>query len=231
MKEKNYLLNIHTTGETALVALANGAGILGTAFNPEFKQHATFLHVAIRDLLKESNLIPGALKAISVTHGPGSYTGIRVGLSAAKGLCYALKIPLITLNTLDVLAASAIHKLNDPLCLYFPMIDARRMEVYTAMYNFNLSRLFEPQAAIVDSTFFEKYIQSGNTYFFGSGSFKFEKLIEEKQNRSNYIFKNIEIDPEAMAMLSNLKFTNHQFSDLAYSEPEYLKEFKSTAIK
>ena len=230
MKE-NYLLNIHTTGETAMVVLSEGSKVLHSAFNHEFKEHAAFLHLAIEKLLKTSNILPGALKAISVTHGPGSYTGIRVGMAAAKGLCYALKIPLITLNTLDVLAASAIHTLNDPLSLYCALIDARRMEVYTAMYDFNQVRLSEPQAVILDLAFSEKYTQSGNVYFFGSGSMKFQKIVEEKQEHSGYLFKNIEINPEAMALLSNQKFSDLNFSDLAYSEPEYLKDFKLTTIK
>lgn len=228
---ENYLLNIHTTGETAMVAVSKGSEVLNVAYNHEFKEHATFLHLAINDLLKESSINPDSLKAISVTHGPGSYTGIRVGLAAAKGLCYALNIPLITLNTLDVLAASAIHNLNDPLSLYCALIDARRMEVYTAMYDFNLTRLSEPHAVILDFSFSEKYTQLGNVYFFGSGSTKFEKLLEENHIRSNYLFKNIEIEPGAMAILSNKKFSDLNFSDLAYAEPEYLKEFKPTTNK
>ena len=228
MTEENYLLNIHTTGETAMVALSNGSEVLNTELNHQFKEHATFLHVAIEKLLKENNIAPAALKVISVTHGPGSYTGIRVGLAAAKGLCYALKIPLITLNTLDVLAASAIHNLNDPLALYCPMIDARRMEVYTAMYDFNQARLYEPHSVIIDPAFFEKFVQSGKVYFFGSGSMKFEQILEEEKGNRRHIFVEIEIDPEAMAILSFKKFLELDFSDLAYSEPEYLKEFKST---
>lgn len=228
---ENYLLNIHTTDETAMVTLSKGSEVLTTAFNHEFKEHATFLHLAINDLLNKSSINPDFLKAVCVTHGPGSYTGIRVGMAAAKGLCYALNIPLITLNTLDVLAASAIHNLNDPLSLYCALIDARRMEVYTAMYDFNQTRLSEPHAVILDLAFSEKYTQSGNVYFFGSGSMKFEKLIKGKPDSSRYLFKNIEIKPEAMARLSNKKFSDRNFSDLAYSEPKYLKEFKSTTNK
>ncbi len=228
MTEENYLLNIHTTGETALVSLSKDSEVLSTSFNLEFKEHATFLHLAIETLLKEKNLTPASLKAISVTHGPGSYTGIRVGLAAAKGLCYALKIPLITLNTLDVMAVTAMHKLDDPFSLYCPMIDARRMEVYTAMYDFNQVRLSEPHAIILDSTFSESHIQTCKVYFFGSGSRKFEKLLEEEKENSRIIFEDIDIDPTAMALLSYMKFSDRNFSDLAYSEPEYLKEFKST---
>ena len=231
MAEEDYLLNIHTTGETALAFLSKGREVLTAVFNHEFKEHATFLHLAINNLLKEHCIIPGQLKAISVTHGPGSYTGIRVGLAAAKGLCYALKIPLITLNTLDVMAASAIHKLNDPFGLYCPMIDARRMEVYTAMYDFNQTRLSEPHAVIVDLAFYETFIQTNKVYFFGSGSMKLEKILEEPKEHSNHIFKEIELNPKAIAIVSYKKYSDLDFSDLAYSEPEYLKEFKSATIK
>lgn len=231
MTEENYLLNIHTTGETALASLSKGAQVLNTEFNHEFKEHARFLHLSIERLLKGNDITPVALKAISATHGPGSYTGIRVGLAAAKGLCYALKIPLITLNTLDVMAASAIHNLKDPLGLYSPMIDARRMEVYTAMYDYNQVRLTEPHAVIIDPAFSEKFIQSGKVFFFGNGSMKFDKILGENKDPSRHIFKNIEIDPGAMSVLSYKKFLELDFSDLAYSEPEYLKEFKSATIK
>ena len=229
MIEKNYLINIHTTEETALVFLSEGNHVLGSVFNHEFKEHAKFLHPAIHQLLKENNLIPSHLIAVCVTDGPGSYTGIRVGLAAAKGLCYALKIPLVTLNTLDVLAISAIQKLNDPLSLYCPMIDARRMEVYTAMYNYQHIRLTEPQALILDTAFSQEFSQSENVYFFGSGSSKFQDLIGAE--RSNYSFAEIDILPKAMAKMSFKRFLSGAFSNLAYSEPEYLKDFISTINK
>ena len=228
MAEEIYLLSIHTTGETALVTLSGGRQVLGTEINHEFKKHATFLHPAIEKLLKEQNITAVHLKAVSVTHGPGSYTGIRVGLAAAKGLCYALKIPLITLNTLDVMAASAIHKVNDHTALFCPMIDARRMEVYTAMYDYNQVRLSEPQAIILDPAFSEEFLKINKVYFFGNGSMKFKDLVKKISDSSQYFFREIEVDPLALAELSYQNFSETNFSDLAYSEPEYLKEFKST---
>lgn len=229
MNEEHYIINIHTTGETAMVHLSKGNHGLGTILNHEFKEHAKFLHPAIDHLLKENNITPFNLSAIAVTDGPGSYTGIRVGLAAAKGLCYAIKIPLITLNTLDVLAISAIQELNNPSILYCPMIDARRMEVYTAIYNYEHVRLMEPQALILDPSFSKEFTQSKKVCFFGSGSMKFQGLLESDQ--TNYCFAEINIQPEAMVKISYKKFLSGVFSDLAYSEPAYLKDFILTTIK
>lgn len=229
MTNNQYLINIHTTGETAFVNLSKKDHVLGTVYNHDFKTHAKFLHPAIDDLLKENNIAPIDLSAICVTDGPGSYTGIRVGLAAAKGFCYALKIPLITHNTLDVLAKSAIQKINDSWSLYSPMIDARRMEVYTGVYNFQNKRLLEPQALILEASFAEDFTRNKNVYFFGSGSMKFHSHIENEL--SNYSFADIDISPEAMAGMSYIRFLARDFSDLAYSEPNYLKDFVSTTKK
>ena len=229
MTDEHYLINIHTTGETAMVLLSYGNHVLGTVWNHEFKEHAKFLHPAIDQLLKENNITPSHLAAVGVTDGPGSYTGIRVGLAAAKGLCYALKIPLITLNTLDVLALSAIQKIEDPTILYCPMIDARRMEVYTAMYTYQHLRLMEPQALILDASFAAEFTKSKKVCFFGSGSLKFQDVYNKDQ--SNYFFADIDIQSEAIAKMSYKIFLSGMFSDLAYSEPTYLKDFVSTTIK
>jgi tRNA threonylcarbamoyladenosine biosynthesis protein TsaB len=229
MKEDTFIINIHTTDETAMVVLSKEDKILGCVLNYEFKEHAKFLHPAINQLLEENNISPSLLRAVSVTHGPGSYTGIRVGLAAAKGLFYALKIPLITLNTLDVLAKSAIQKVKEPFNLYCPMIDARRMEVYTAIYNFDLIKVMEPQPIILNSSSIEQFIDSKKVYLFGSGSYKFKELIE--QEKSNYLFLDMDVQPAAITALSYKNFSLNKFSDLAYSEPEYLKDFIITTIK
>lgn len=223
MTKDTFIINIHTTDETAMVVLSKEEKVLGYVLNYEFKEHAKFLHPAINQLMEENNITPSHLSAVSVTHGPGSYTGIRVGLAAAKGLCYALKIPLITLNSLDVLGKSAIQKVNEPFNLYCPMIDARRMEVYTAIYNFELIKLMEPQPIILNPYSFEQFIDSKKVCFFGSGSYKFKELID--QEKSNYLFIDIDIKPVAISELSYKKFSLNNFSDLAYSEPEYLKDF------
>ncbi|MEO8862667.1 MAG: tRNA (adenosine(37)-N6)-threonylcarbamoyltransferase complex dimerization subunit type 1 TsaB, partial [Ginsengibacter sp.] len=144
-----YILNIHTATETALVSLADGPVVLGTLTNEETKQHAAFLHLAIDKILKDRQIAIKELEAIGVSSGPGSYTGIRVGLAAAKGLCFALNIPMITYNSLELLALSAIDFAKDKEGLYCPMIDARRMEVYTALYKFTEEEVFGPSALIL----------------------------------------------------------------------------------
>src|SRR5687768_2649863 len=120
------ILNIDTATETAMVSLAENDSILSFAVNNNQKDHASFLHPAIQDIINKTNKTIGEVDAVAVTSGPGSYTGIRVGMAAAKGLCYALQKPLITLNTLEVIALSSIEKIKED-ALYCPMIDARRM--------------------------------------------------------------------------------------------------------
>ena len=149
-----YLLNIHSATETAIINLMAGQEILSTLCNHETKQHAFFLHTAIKELLREQGIGIKNLNAIGVSSGPGSYTGIRVGLATAKGLCYALNIPLITYNSLELMALSARNNAKDEIAFYCPMIDARRMEVYTAIYNFNMEEIESPSAQILTENFF-----------------------------------------------------------------------------
>jgi tRNA threonylcarbamoyladenosine biosynthesis protein TsaB len=170
----NYILNIHTATETAMVNICNGPEVLATLFNQDTKQHASFLHTAIDQLLSENQIQMHQLKAIGVSNGPGSYTGIRVGLAAAKGLSYALQIPMITFNTLEVMAITAVNEIKNEDAYYCPMIDARRMEVYTAVYNYQLKEIISPQAMILSENSFEEIAQQQEVIFFGNGSEKFK---------------------------------------------------------
>lgn len=222
-----YILNIHTATETAIVSLANGPVVLGTLTNEETKQHAAFLHLAIDQLLKEHKIAIKELAAIGVSSGPGSYTGIRVGLAAAKGLCFALNIPMITYNSLELLALSAINDAKDVAGLYCPLIDARRMEVYTALYSFNQEELTSPAALILDEHSFASNLQSGKVYFSGSGSEKFEKLVKNP----NAIFLTSGISAASMARLSYEKFEKGNFENLIYFSPLYIKEFYTISKK
>ena len=142
------ILNIDTATEKAHVSLSNDAVILQSLYNESQKDHAGFLQPAILRLVKDAAVSLKNIDAVAVTAGPGSYTGLRVGMASAKGICYALQKPLIALNTLEVMAASAlyhpgIHAAN-PVDLFCPMIDARRMEVYTALYNRQLETILAP---------------------------------------------------------------------------------------
>ena len=147
----NYILNIHTTAEKAIVNISNENQVIGTSVNSEQKEHAGFLHTAIKNILDENHINIAELKAVGVTGGPGSYTGIRVGLATAKGLCFALQIPMMMYNSLELMAFSAIENFEkDKQALFCPMIDARRMEVFSAIYDNELKEILSPAAVVLD---------------------------------------------------------------------------------
>lgn len=220
------ILNIDTATETALVSFAENGKPVKSLFNTTQKDHAAFLQVAIQQLLADTGIELKNIDAVAVTAGPGSYTGLRVGMASAKGLCYALNKPLITLNTLDVLAVSAIQQLKYvENCLFGPMIDARRMEIFTALYNKELKLTIAPCAMILDDSSFFEQLEQNPIIFFGSGSSKWAKACKHP----NASFADISITPEAIASLSDsLKIQAH-FTELAYAEPLYLKEFNDSA--
>jgi len=216
-----YILNIHTATETAVINLTADGKVLGTALNHEAKQHAAFLHAAIHELLQNEGIDIKHLNAIGVSSGPGSYTGIRVGLAAAKGLCYALNIPLITYNSLEIMALSSAGSVKDFNGFYCPMIDARRMEVYAAVYNYNLQVLTPPSAMIIDETSFADILNSNKIYFSGSGSDKFQKLTKN----TNAFFLSERILTDSIAAISWQKLEKNDFENIPYAQPLYIKEF------
>ncbi len=198
--------------------------VLATLMNIDSKQYAAWLHMAIQQILQENDIEITQLKAIGVTIGPGSYTGIRVGMATAKGLCYALKIPLITYNVLQVMALSAIENIANKNGFYCPMIDARRMEVFTAIYNYDLEELMPQAAMILTDHSFEEISSQQTVYFFGSGSDKFKHI----NNSFHFHFTHQEITSEQFCKLSWQKYKRSEFSSVAYAEPIYIKEFYST---
>jgi tRNA threonylcarbamoyladenosine biosynthesis protein TsaB len=219
------ILNIDTSLDHASICLAKDGNSLAMASNQKQMDHASWLHVAINGLLNETGKRIKELNAVAVSIGPGSYTGLRVGLSSAKGICYALGIPLITIGTLDMMTFAAHqHKLADYYC---PLIDARRMEVFTATYNRSLEQVKPPHALIIDQHSFDGLLNKGNVYFFGNGSEKLRSLIENKNASWGSIWGN----SSHLAQLSFGKFLQKDFSDLAYSEPLYVKEFYSAKPK
>ncbi len=225
----NYILNIHTTGEKAIVNLSNEARVLSTATNDKQKDHASFLHIAIKKNLQDNDIAFTDLKAIGVTGGPGSYTGIRVGLATAKGLCFALKIPLMVFNSLELMAFSAIEDLEgvDKQSFFCPMIDARRMEVFTAVYDKNLNEINPHSALVLNEKSFEDLIQNNLFYYFGSGADKFKKLVENPSKNLHYILS--DISSESLAQFSWNKFQKNDFENLIKAEALYVKEFYTTA--
>lgn len=219
----NYLLNIHTSTEAAIVNLCGDGKVITTVTNNEQREHAAFLHPAIQHILLENNIRMTDLKAIGVTAGPGSYTGIRVGLATAKGLCYALKIPLLLFNTLEVMALSAIENTGNENALYCPMIDARRNEVFTAVFDFHLGEINPPSSTILSMNSFDDLLKTTPIYFFGSGSAKFKTLAK---NTSEMFFEaDLDITSRSLCNFSWAKFQRNDFVNPSSAHPLYLKEF------
>lgn len=221
----DYILDIHTATEKAIVSISDGNKIISSFENNEPKQYASFLHTAIEKMLHENDILINSLKAVGVSAGPGSYTGIRVGLATAKGLCFALNIPLISFNTLEVMAIAAIENLGDATALYCPMIDARRMEVFTAVYDGQLNMVMPPSAMILAENSFQELIKKRSIYFFGNGSEKFKRITS---NLSFFSFVIEKIGAEALAKIAWRKYLKKDFTDMVSAEPFYLKDFHST---
>jgi tRNA threonylcarbamoyladenosine biosynthesis protein TsaB len=203
--------------------------VIARLLNPDHKDHASWIHLAIDTLLKDNSLKSGQLDAIAVTAGPGSYTGIRVGMASAKGLAYALSIPLIVENTLKVMAWSQQHLLeansgsgvSAPVpCYYCPMIDARRDEVFTAIYDEELNEVVEPSALGLTAQSFESELAVRQVKFFGNGSEKWERLTSHENAR----FPGWDYEYFNLAYLSYQSYRSGNFADLAYVIPYYLKE-------
>ncbi|MGG9961701.1 tRNA (adenosine(37)-N6)-threonylcarbamoyltransferase complex dimerization subunit type 1 TsaB [Ferruginibacter sp. SUN106] len=217
------ILNIDTATETAQVNFARDGIVLQSLQNVSQKDHASFVQVAIQQLLQSAALSLNDVDAIAVTAGPGSYTGLRVGMSSAKGLCYALNKPLIALNTLEVLTVAAIQEINVATSiLYCPMIDARRMEVFTALYTQTLTSALQPCAMVLNEDSFTDQLQQNPIVFFGSGAAKWQAVCKHS-NASFAVVSNV---INAMAHLSDNYFQKQAFANLAYTEPFYLKEFQ-----
>jgi tRNA threonylcarbamoyladenosine biosynthesis protein TsaB len=216
-------LHINTALNKAYIAVSLDGQILGYTENLQQKEHASFLQPAIRDLLLSLNKKVRELSSISVVYGPGSYTGLRVGLAAAKGICYACQIPLICISTLEWLAVPHLNKGFD--CI-IPMIDARRMEVFTAAFNNSLQPLLSPCALTLDDNSFNDILPEKKTMFTGNGAFKVSQHIRDQYD--------CECTPvcsgaEEQALLAKMMFEQRLFADLVYAEPYYLKAFFTTA--
>ncbi len=220
----SYILNIETATKNCSVALAkDGKTISFQEIAEEGYSHAERLHVFIEQIIKEAAITFKDLKAIAVSQGPGSYTGLRIGVSAAKGLCFALDIPLISVDTLQILALQA--KVSSGFIV--PMIDARRMEVYSAIFNSNFEKTRTVQAEIIEETSFQSFKE--RLYFVGDCAEKCKLVL----NKENHIFIEEIKYPSAkeMGTVSFEKFKNNDFVDLAYFEPYYLKDFMVTTSK
>ena len=213
------ILSIETATTNCSVSLSKeGKTIILKEDYDKSYSHAERLHVYIDTVLKEANIDSKALDAIAVSKGPGSYTGLRIGVSAAKGFCFALDKPLISIPTLDALA----HQVRVSNGVIVSMIDARRMEVYSAIFDSDFNQIHETQAQILDEKSFEGYLEKGQVYFIGNGVEKTKTLI----NHPNAIFIEDKL-PSAneMSMLAYNKYKISDTEDVAYFEPYYLKDF------
>lgn len=218
------ILNIDTALDTASVCLARDEEILALAINENQKNQAGWLHLVIDEVLKKNSLTPNQLDAVAVSIGPGSYTGLRVGLATAKGLCYAINIPLIAVSTLKMIAFAAKEEATSLIC---PMIDARRMEVFTAVYDKELQEKIPPHALIIDESSFAGLLSNSAILFCGNGSKKLQPLI----SNTNATFSDNISNASHISALSQNCFLQKEFADLAYTEPLYIKEFYSPARK
>lgn len=217
-------MNIDTAVVSASLCLSKDDEVLKLKINPSQKDHASWIHVAIKEMMEEAGISLQELDAIAVSSGPGSYTGLRVSMATAKGLCYALQKPLITVGTLKMMAVAAMDTTTELLC---PMIDARRMEVFTAVYDHSFSEILTPVNIILENDSFKELLQTNSILFFGNGSEKFKSLTRD----TNAYFKNVEANAKHMTGLSFSQFQKHEFADLAYSEPYYGKAFYTPFVK
>ena len=225
------ILNIETSTEVCSVALTSEGQVLDHRENYEGQTHATMLSQYVKEMLDYARSREMKLDAVAVSIGPGSYTGLRIGLSEAKGLAFGLNVPLIGVNTLQLLVVSTMfnHFIEEENVLYVPMIDARRMEVYTAAYNPALQAVLEPQAMILDEHSFEDLLQQGYTLvLMGNGSDKARQVLTCDGVRFVEGVKPVAVD---MMALAEKAYRENAFIDVAYSTPLYLKEFQATKPK
>ncbi len=214
------ILCLETATTNCSVALSINGEVVGIQEDYDIKySHAERLHSYIEEVLAAAKTKKSQLTAIAVSKGPGSYTGLRIGVSAAKGLCYALDIPLLSIPTLDSLS----HQVQEKEARYIiPMLDARRMEVYSAVYDGNHKEVRETQAQILEPNSFEKYLELGKVYFIGNGVAKFREICEH----SNAVFVADKLpSSKELCTLAHQKFEASHLEDVAYFEPYYLKDF------
>ena len=222
------ILCIETSTAVCSVALVNNGNVIALRESLDGQNHAEKITIFIDEVMKEANLSYKDLDAVATSMGPGSYTGLRIGVSTAKGLCYAMEKPLIAIDTLAAMAygfkgQQPIANSQQPTAILCPMIDARRMEVYSAFFNEELEKVSETEAIIVDENSFMELKQSNHLYLFGDGADKLASLFENDENIT--VVEKFHCSAAYMAKLADKAFKNNDFVDTAYFEPFYLKNF------
>lgn len=226
------ILHIETATNVCSVAISKEGIKIAIAETNEPKSHAGVLNGFIQQVIQESKFGFSDLNAISVSKGPGSYTGLRIGIAAAKGLCYALNKPLIAVNTLQAMTSSLLKSpiatsiLNKSEVLFSPLIDARRMEVYSAIFNSELHFIAGTKAEIISEDSFSTLLKNKKIIFFGDGV---KKCIPVLNANPNIVFiEEFYTSAEGLISLAEIAYTAKKFEDLAYFEPFYLKDFVTT---
>ena len=217
----SYILNIETSTTNCSVSLSNGGEtlVLKEDYNSNFS-HAESLHLFIEEVISSAKIKPSQIDAIAVSMGPGSYTGLRIGVSSAKGLCFSLDKPLISVSTLESLSL----QVNIEKGYIVPMLDARRLEIYSAIFDANHLQIRDIQAQILDESSFLDYLEKDKVYFIGTGVEKTKSIIKHE----NAVFiENKLPSANEMGLISFNKFSKNDFENVAYFEPFYLKDFIS----
>lgn len=219
------ILNIETATTVCSVSLAKDGKLLSLKEQNGDYSHAENLTLFIEDVCKQANIKLSQIDAVAVSKGPGSYTGLRIGVSTAKGLCYSLDKPLIAVDTLQHMAIAVLNKWNieTPEAFYVPMLDARRMEVYSAIYSAGGKLVRETQAEIIDENSFRSLLKEHPIVFFGDGALKCKPVLSYTTNAA--FLTDIFPSAKDMITLSEKAYNAKQFEDVAYFEPYYLKDF------
>ena len=219
----SYILQIETSTTNCSVAISKNGETIALKEVSNGYSHAENLHVFIKDILAENKLEYSDLDAIAISKGPGSYTGLRIGVSTAKGLCFSLDIPLVAIETLEVLA----HQVDVENGFIIPMIDARRMEAYTTVYNSKHEKMRKIEAEVLDKNSFSTFLSKYGTVFIGNKTEKTQEVIQHE----NATFIDSLPSAKEMSKLAYIKYKKNDIEDVAYFEPYYLKDFLVTPAK
>jgi tRNA threonylcarbamoyladenosine biosynthesis protein TsaB len=224
------ILSLETSSPICSVALHRDGQLVGQSELRLEKSHSSHLSVLVNQLLENSQCGLADLSAVAVSDGPGSYTGLRIGAAAAKGLCFALDVPLIAIGTLPAMARQvAAYTAQAEQVLFCPMLDARRMEVYSALYTADGTQVLAPAPLILDEDTLAEQLAHHHLLFFGNGAVKFQPLVAENPHAG--FLTGIEPSAIAVGELAQAAFERQDFRDVAYYEPFYLKEVYTTTPK
>ncbi|MDP4280703.1 MAG: tRNA (adenosine(37)-N6)-threonylcarbamoyltransferase complex dimerization subunit type 1 TsaB [Bacteroidota bacterium] len=219
-----WLLHIETATPVCSVALSHNGQLAGIRESNEKNSHSSRVTVFIDELLKEAGLEPAGLDAVSISEGPGSYTGLRIGVATAKGLCFAIGKPMIAVSTLQAMALGLARKFKlDDKDLFCPMIDARRMEVFTGIFDSKGNLLHEITAEIITEQSFQEFLKDHRLHFGGDGAAKCREILSKNPNTCFH--DDFSASSEYMIPLAEERFIHKHFENIAYFEPFYLKDF------